>query len=53
METIYSSLLSDEFFIDLADGVGSFLEILNSVIKSLGGMKGLLLGITSIVLTKM
>ena len=53
METIYSSLLSDEFFIDLTDGVGSFLEILNSVIKSLGGVKGLLLGITSIVLTKM
>lgn len=53
METIYSSLLSDEFFINLANGVGSFLEILNSVIKSLGGMKGLLLGITSIVLTKM
>ena len=53
METIYSSLLSDEFFIDLTDGVGSFLEILNSIIKSLGGVKGLLLGITSIVLTKM
>ena len=53
METIYSSLLSDEFFIDLTDGVGSFLEILNGVIKSLGGVKGLLLGITSIVLTKM
>lgn len=53
LETIYNNLLDDNFFINLADGAADLLDVLNEIIKSLGGAKGLLLGISTIVLTKM
>ena len=53
LETIYNNLLDDNFFIDLTDGAADLLDILNGIVKSLGGAKGLLLGISTIVLTKM
>lgn len=53
LETIYNNLLDDNFFINLADGAADLLDILNGIVKSLGGAKGLLLGISTIVLTKM
>lgn len=53
LETIYNNLLDDNFFIDLTDGAADLLNILNGIVKSLGGAKGLLLGISTIVLTKM
>ena len=53
LETIYNNLLDDNFFIDLADGAADLLDVLNGIVKSLGGAKGLLLGISTIVLTKM
>lgn len=53
LETIYNNLLDDNFFIDLIDGAADLLDILNGIVKSLGGAKGLLLGISTIVLTKM
>lgn len=53
LEMIYNNLLDDNFFIDLADGAADLLDILNGIVKSLGGAKGLLLGISTIVLTKM
>lgn len=53
LETIYNNLLDDNFFINLTDGAADLLDVLNGIIKSLGGAKGLLLGISTIVLTKM
>lgn len=53
LETIYNNLLDDNFFINLADGAADLLDVLNGIVKSLGGAKGLLLGISTIVLTKM
>lgn len=53
LQTIYDNLLDDNFFIDLTDGAADLLDVLNGIIKSLGGAKGLLLGISTIVLTKM
>lgn len=53
LETIYNNLLDDNFFIGLADGAADLLNVLNGIVKSLGGAKGLLLGISTIVLTKM
>ena len=44
-ETIYSSLINDQFFTQLTSGFAKFLDILNNIIVGLGGMKGLLLGI--------
>ena len=48
-ETIYSSLINDQFFIKLNDGFAGFLDILNNIITGLGGMKGLLLGIGGVM----
>lgn len=53
LETIYNNLLDDNFFINLTDGAADLLNVLNGIVKSLGGAKGLLLGISTIVLTKM
>lgn len=53
LETIYNNLLDDNFFINLTDGAADLLDVLNGIVKSLGGAKGLLLGISTIVLTKM
>lgn len=41
-ESIYSSLFDDKFFIKLTNGLGSFIEGLDKVIQSLGGLKGIL-----------
>lgn len=47
-EQIYSSLLDDEFFIDVLDGFESFLVGINSVIEGMGGLKGILLLVAGI-----
>lgn len=44
-ETLYSDLLDDKFFINLTNGFGKFLEILDTVIDDIGGLKTLLPGI--------
>jgi len=41
-ESIYSSLFDDKFFIKLTNGLGSFIEGIDKVVKSLGGLKGIL-----------
>ena len=46
-ESIYSSLFDDKFFIKLTNGLGSFIEGIDKVIKSLGGLKGILPIITA------
>lgn len=41
-EQIYQSLLNDEFFIDLNNGLADTLELLDKLLDSMGGMPGLL-----------
>lgn len=44
-ETIYSSLINDQFFIQLNNNFSKFLDIINQIITGLGGVKGLLAGL--------
>lgn len=51
-EQIYSALLDDKFFISLTNGFSKVLNIVNGLTNSLGGVKGILLLISSIVFKK-
>ena len=51
-ENIYDSLINDDFFIDLLNGVEKVLETFGSMIDSLGGMKGVLSVVGSVFLTQ-
>ena len=51
-ESIYSDLLDDKFFIRLTNGFAKFLNIIDSIIDGLGGVKGILLGIGTLLTTK-
>ena len=48
-EEIYSQLLNDDFFIDLNNVFAGFLGIISDAIDGLGGLKGVLLGISTLV----
>lgn len=48
-EAIYNALLKDDFFIDLNNGFSGFLDIINNTIKGLGGLKGVLLTVGTII----
>lgn len=48
-ESIYSSLINDEAFIDMLDGVEKVLKFIKELIDSLGGLKGVLMAIGTIV----
>ena len=48
-EEIYSSLINDEDFIDLLNGVEKVLGFVDDLIDSLGGLKGVLMAIGTIV----
>ena len=48
-EAVYSAILNDEFFIDLTNGFADITDGVKVFIDSLGGVKGLLLAIGSIV----
>lgn len=48
-EGIYDSLINDEFWIDLTNGFAGFLKIIESAIDSVGGLKGVLLGLAIIL----
>lgn len=48
-EGIYDSLIKDEFWIDLTNGFAGFLKIIESAIDSVGGLKGVLLGLAIIL----
>jgi hypothetical protein len=50
LETIYSQLLDDKFFIGLNNGFASLLDSVGAFIDGLGGIKGLIIGIGSIFL---
>ena len=49
LETIYQQLLNDEFFIDLTNGFGKFLDVLSKTIDGLGGLPGILTIISSLM----
>ena len=42
LETIYDSLLDDEFFIDMTDNLADFIGFIDDLVKGLGGLKGVL-----------
>ncbi len=50
-EDVYSSLLDEDFFIDVLNGLEKVLNYVDSVIDSLGGLKGVLATV-SVVMTK-
>lgn len=50
METIYSELIDDEFFIKITNGIAKAIDGIGEFIKSIGGAKGVLLGLSSIIL---
>lgn len=49
-EEVYMDLLDDDFFIDLTNGLADFLGLLDSLLDSMGGARGLLTGLSSILL---
>ena len=51
-EEIYSKLLNDEFFIDILNGFEKFLGGISNVVDGLGGMKGMLLAISTIIMRR-
>ena len=50
MESIFSQLLDDEFFIDITNGFATMLDSISSFIEGMGGIKPLLIGLGSILL---
>lgn len=52
LESIYSDLVSDKFFIALMNGFNGALSLVDKFIDGLGGVKGVLLAISTIYLTK-
>lgn len=48
LEDIYTKLINDEFFIDMSNGFEKILEGVSGFIDGLGGVKGMLLLISSI-----
>jgi TP901 family phage tail tape measure protein len=51
-ESLYSSLVPKEFLVDAVDGLGKFLDGLTEIVESFGGLKGILLTISTILLNK-
>ena len=49
-EEVYSSLLNDDFFINLTNKFADFLGLLDNFFDSMKGSKGLLVGLASILL---
>ena len=52
LEAIYKELVPDNTFIGLLDGLASVLEMVEAVVKSFGGLEGIVLMISSVLLTK-
>lgn len=49
-ESVYSSLLNDDFFIEITNGVAEALQAIEGLIKGLGGVKGVLSLLGSVAL---
>jgi hypothetical protein len=50
-ENIYGAIIDDDFFIDLTDGFAKVLEIIESVMDTFGGLKGILMSVGSVFLS--
>ena len=50
LEGIYEKLLDDKFFIKAMNGFSSFLDSIGAVIDGLGGLKGILISVSSILM---
>ena len=50
MQDIYTQILNDDFFIDLTDASTKIVQSVGKVIDSFGGLKGLLPGISALLL---
>ena len=50
-QAIYDDLIDDEFFIDLLNGIEKVLEGVSGMIDGFGGLKGVLITVSSIFLT--
>ena len=50
LEDIYSSLIDDEFIIDLTNGFADFLDIIDRLIDSMGGFKGIMMVLGSVMM---
>jgi TP901 family phage tail tape measure protein len=50
-EGLFDDLINDEFFIDLLNGAEKLLDIVKSLVQSLGGVEGVLATISTYVLT--
>lgn len=50
MEEIYSSLLNDDFFINLTKGFAEFIDVIDNIIDGLGGLKGIVAILGSVML---
>lgn len=42
LQDVYTQLVNDKFFIELTNGVETFVEKIGTIIKSMGGFKGIL-----------
>lgn len=51
MEALYSSIIDDEFFINLTDGFAGLIDKVGGFVESIGGLKGVLSGL-GLILTK-
>lgn len=50
-EEIYSDIVDDKAFIDLTDRLTSVLNRVDDIVKSVGGLKGILVSLSGIILT--
>jgi hypothetical protein len=53
LEELYGSIIDDKFFIGMTNFAADAVNTIDSVIEGLGGVKGLLLLISSIITTKL
>jgi hypothetical protein len=51
MESIYSDLIDDEFFIDLTNGFSSLIDSLDAFIEGFGGVKMIVMSVASILMS--
>lgn len=50
LESIYDTLIDEEFFIGLNDTISKILDVVNRLIKSFGGFKGILFAVSGLFL---
>ena len=52
LETIYAEMVPDETFIDLMNGLEDVLNLVGMVVKGFGGLEGIIMLVSSMMLTK-